>query len=1046
MNTKKIPLSFSTLAVLVLAALSLSLVPAKATELIVNGNFESGSTGWTLSGGTTISTLGSFYHSATHYLWCGDDNGTDVAYQDVTIPGSATAATLSFYYNINTSETSGSPDTFSATIRNTGGTVLATVGNWSNLNGTSPGVYTQQTYNVLPYAGQTIRIYFASSCTLTGSKTTNFRIDDVSVSVTTSTTYTITVSASPTAGGTVSGGGTFTSGTSQTVTATANSGYAFANWTENGSVVSSSASYNFTLNGNRNLVANFTANPVNYTISVSASPTAGGTVSGGGTFASGSSRTVTATANSGYAFANWTENSSVVSSSASYNFTLNANRTLVANFTTSGTQPLGVDVSVFNGTVNWSQVSSPGGKSFALIRASAGVNTTDANFAQNAANAHSAGLLVGAYHFAYPQSFTAQAEAQKFLSVASSYIGTGYLPPTLDIEDSPSEDSYPYLMGQTALSQWIRDWCSAVKQATGVTPMVYATRYYANNYFDANLNQFPFWVPTYSSAPTLPNSNPGNISPWSTWTFQQYQSDPTTQGGGPGGTCSGISGYVDLDSFNGDLSALQALANQTVVTTPAITSPIPGSTFSSASVTFQWSSGTGVSDYFLYVGTSVGANDLYGQDQGLNQSVTVNNLPQNGSTLYVRLYWEISGVWYATDYTYTAHTAAATPTITSPTPSSTLTSSSATFQWSSGTGVSDYFLYVGSSLGANDIYAQDQGLNQSVTVNNLPQNGSTLYVRLYWEISGSYYTADYTYTAYTQPTYTVTLSASPTAGGTVSGGGTFASGSSQTVTATANSGYTFANWTESGTVVSSSASYNFTLNGNRSLVANFTANPVNYTISVSASPTAGGTVSGGGSFVSGTSQTVTATANSGYTFANWTESGTVVSSSASYNFTLNGNRSLVANFTANPVNYTISVSASPTAGGTVSGGGTFVTGSPHTVTATANVGYTFANWTENSSVVSSSASYVFTLNANRNLVANFNVIVPPTFGGISISAGKLQTSLTGLSVGETVVLYGSTDLRNWTPMQTNVASGNTVTFTNTVNPAIPGQYFRVGVH
>ena len=221
---------------------------------------------------------------------------------------------------------------------------------------------------------------------------------------------------------------------------------------------------------------------------------------------------------------------------------------------------------------------------------------------------------------------------------------------------------------------------------------------------------------------------------------------------------------------------------------------------------------------------------------------------------------------------------------------------------------------------------------------------------------------------------------------------------------------------------------------------------MNYTISVSASPTAGGTVSGGGSFVSGTSQTVTATANSGYTFANWTESGTVVSSSASYNFTLNGNRSLVANFTANPVNYTISVSASPTAGGTVSGGGTFVTGSPHTVTATANVGYTFANWTENSSVVSSSASYVFTLNANRNLVANFNVIVPPTFGGISISAGKLQTSLTGLSVGETVVLYGSTDLRNWTPMQTNVASGNTVTFTNTVNPAIPGQYFRVGVH
>jgi hypothetical protein len=153
------------------------------------------------------------------------------------------------------------------------------------------------------------------------------------------TTYSISVSASPSAGGTVGGGGTFTSGSSQTVTATANSGYTFADWTENGNIVSYSASYNFTLNANRNLVANFTqiiGN--NYTITVSASPSADGTVAGGGTFASGSSRTVTATAYSGYTFANWTENGSVVSSSASYNFTLNGNRTLIANFTTSGTR------------------------------------------------------------------------------------------------------------------------------------------------------------------------------------------------------------------------------------------------------------------------------------------------------------------------------------------------------------------------------------------------------------------------------------------------------------------------------------------------------------------------------------------------------------------------------------------------------------------------------------------------------------------------------------------------------------------------------------
>lgn len=79
----------------------------------------------------------------------------------------------------------------------------------------------------------------------------------------------------------------------------------------------------------------------NYTITVSASPSAGGTASGGGTFAAGSSRTVTATANNGYTFTTWTENGSVVSSSSSYTFTLNSNRILAANFmANSGAQPL----------------------------------------------------------------------------------------------------------------------------------------------------------------------------------------------------------------------------------------------------------------------------------------------------------------------------------------------------------------------------------------------------------------------------------------------------------------------------------------------------------------------------------------------------------------------------------------------------------------------------------------------------------------------------------------------------------------------------------
>lgn len=67
----------------------------------------------------------------------------------------------------------------------------------------------------------------------------------------------VLVTASPPRGGTAGGGGTFAAGSSHTVQATANRGFAFASWTENGIFVSSATSYTFTLIENRNLVANF---------------------------------------------------------------------------------------------------------------------------------------------------------------------------------------------------------------------------------------------------------------------------------------------------------------------------------------------------------------------------------------------------------------------------------------------------------------------------------------------------------------------------------------------------------------------------------------------------------------------------------------------------------------------------------------------------------------------------------------------------------------------------------------------------------------------
>ncbi len=150
-------------------------------------------------------------------------------------------------------------------------------------------------------------------------------------------TYTIAVTANPTVGGSVQGAGTYDEGASCTLVATAYEGYSFVNWTESGNQVSTEASYTFNVSGDRTLVANFVSNqPNNYTITATASPVEGGTVAGAGTYAAGQNCTLTASANNGYVFGSWSENGEVVSTNASYSFTVSGNRTLVANFAPEG--------------------------------------------------------------------------------------------------------------------------------------------------------------------------------------------------------------------------------------------------------------------------------------------------------------------------------------------------------------------------------------------------------------------------------------------------------------------------------------------------------------------------------------------------------------------------------------------------------------------------------------------------------------------------------------------------------------------------------------
>ena len=76
--------------------------------------------------------------------------------------------------------------------------------------------------------------------------------------------------------------------------------------------------------------------------------------------------------------------------------------------------------------------------------------------------------------------------------------------------------------------------------------------------------------------------------------------------------------------------------------------------------------------------------------------------------------------------------------------------------------------------------------------------------------------------------------------------------------------------------------------------------------------------------------------------------------------------------------YTISASANPPEGGSVTGAGSYLQGNSCTLTATANTGYTFVNWTQNGDEISTNATLSFTVTENATFVANFNANTPPS--------------------------------------------------------------------
>jgi gliding motility-associated-like protein/uncharacterized repeat protein (TIGR02543 family) len=279
--------------------------------------------------------------------------------------------------------------------------------------------------------------------------------------------------------------------------------------------------------------------------------------------------------------------------------------------------------------------------------------------------------------------------------------------------------------------------------------------------------------------------------------------------------------------------------------------------------------------------------------------------------------------------------------------------------------------------------------------------------------------------------YTLSTVASPAAGGTVTGAGSYTYGTTATLKATPAAGYIFTGW--SGDASGTSSSTTVTMNGDKSVTANFQAqsSTTKYTLGAAASPSAGGTVTGAGSYDAGAVVTLTATAAAGYTFTGW--GGDASGTSTSATVTMSGNKSVTANFQLQ--NYTLSTTSSPTAGGTVTGAGTYTYGTTVTLKATPAAGYIFTGWSDDASGTSSSTTV--TMNGNKSVTAKFqaqattikftlSTTATPAAGGAVSGAGSYDA---GTEVTLTATPAAGYTFTGWSGDASGTSVSTTITMT-----------------
>jgi GH25 family lysozyme M1 (1,4-beta-N-acetylmuramidase) len=207
-----------------------------------------------------------------------------------------------------------------------------------------------------------------------------------------------------------------------------------------------------------------------------------------------------------------------------------------------------VEVSCHQRGVDFAAVKASG-RDFAVIKATEGVGWTDPTFAAYRQAAHAAGLIVGIYHFARPDTNSPAAEAQSFLSAVGAVQPGEFL--VLDWE-------VPYGGDHVA---WCKAWLDAVAAQTGVNPLIYMNQSTAagHNWTPVAANS-GLWLARYDNAPASQTS----VAYWGSCAMKQYSD---------AGTVPGVPGTCDVNAFYGTTAQLLAYGKggATPMPSPALT-------------------------------------------------------------------------------------------------------------------------------------------------------------------------------------------------------------------------------------------------------------------------------------------------------------------------------------------------------------------------------------------------------------------------------------------------------------------------------------------